>query len=235
MKKFDRAHWLKIGILVVYAAIVGGIYLFLFLNNIPLRTVPSIIGTHVENSGVWGPIVLLAFAASSSVIPFPSAGISVISGALFGPWLGAILAVVGLNLAATVSFWISRYLGRHFVSENERGWVKQYDKLLSEQGFITVLGLRLLLLPFDFIGYAAGLTRMPFRQFIAASIIGSLPATVSFVVLGESLASPRTWGLFAILFCVALLIALVVRRSRWGKKLILVEPAKSPEDFEKDV
>jgi len=235
MKNFDRAHWIKIGILVVYAAIVFGIYLFLFLNSVPLRSVPSIIATHVANAGAWGPIVLLVFAASSSVIPFPSAGISVIAGALFGPVLGAILAVVGLNMAAAISFWISRFLGRHFVSENERSWVKQYDNLLSEQGFITVLGLRLLLLPFDFIGYAAGLTRMPFRQFMAASIIGSLPATVSFVVLGESLASPRTWGLFAILFCLSLLIAFFVRRSRWGKKLILVEPAKSPEDFEKDV
>jgi uncharacterized membrane protein YdjX (TVP38/TMEM64 family) len=235
MKNFDRSHWIKIGILVVYVAIVVGIYLFLFLNDIPLRTVPGIIAMHVHAAGIWGPLVLLAFAASSSVIPFPSAGISVISGALFGPWLGALLAVLGLNVAAALSFWISRFLGRHFVSENERGWVKQYDTLLSEQGFITVLGLRLLLLPFDFIGYAAGLTRMPFRQFMAASIIGSIPSTVSFVVLGESLSSPRTWGLFAVLFCLSLLIAFFVRRSRWGKKLILVEPAKSPEDFEKDV
>jgi uncharacterized membrane protein YdjX (TVP38/TMEM64 family) len=235
MKNFDRAHWIKIGVLATYIAIVLGIYLFLYLSNIPLKTVPDVIAMHVRAAGFWGPIVLLVFAASSSVIPFPSAGVSVIAGVLFGPWLGALLAVLGLNIAAAVSFWISRILGRHFVSENERGWVKQYDELLSQQGFITVLGLRLLMLPFDFIGFAAGLTRMPFRQFMAASIIGSIPSTVSFVVLGESLSSPRTWGLFAVLFCLSLLIAFFVRRSRLGKKLILVEPAKSPEDFEKDV
>lgn len=235
MKAFDRAHWLKIGILVVYVSIVLGIYLLLYLNQIPLRTVPGIIGMHVRAAGFWGPLVLLAFAASSSVIPFPSAGISVISGVLFGPWLGALIALIGLNIAAATSFALSRYLGRHFVSENERGWVKDYDDLLSEQGFVTVLGLRLLMLPFDFIGYAAGLTRMPFRQFIAASILGSIPSTVSFVVLGESLSSPRTWGLFVLLFCVSLGIAFYIRRSAWGKKLIMVEPKKSPEDFEKDV
>ncbi|QQR61025.1 TVP38/TMEM64 family protein [Candidatus Uhrbacteria bacterium] len=235
MKSFDRAHWLKIGILVVYVAIVAAIYLVLYLNQIPLRTVPGIIEMNVRAAGFWGPLVLLAFAASSSIIPFPSAGVSVISGVLFGPWMGALLAVLGLNLAAAVSFWLSRYLGRHFVSESERGWVKEYDDLLSEQGFVTVLGLRLLMLPFDFIGYAAGLTRMPFRQFMAASIIGSIPATVSFVVLGESLSSPRTWGLFAVLFCISLAIAFFIRRSNWGKKLILVKPEKSPEDFEKDV
>lgn len=235
MKSFDRAHWLKIGILAIYAAIVLGIYIFLFWHQIPLRTVPGIIGAHVANAGFWGPVVLLAFAASSSVIPFPTAGISVIAGVLFGPWLGALLAVIGINLAASISFWLSRYLGRHFVSENERGWVRAYDDLLSEEGFITVLGLRLLMLPFDFIGLAAGLTRMPFRQFIAASLLGSIPSTVSFVVLGESLASPKTWGLFVVLFCISLTIAFFIRRSAWGKKVILVEPAKSPEDFEKDV
>ncbi|MCE9586219.1 TVP38/TMEM64 family protein [Candidatus Uhrbacteria bacterium] len=235
MKSFDRAHWLKIGILAIYAVIVFGIYFFLYWQQIPLRTVPGIIASHVSNAGIFGPIVLLAFAASSSVIPFPTAGISVIAGVLYGPWLGALLAVVGINLAASISFLMSRYLGRHFVSENERGWVRAYDDLLSEQGFITVLGLRLLMLPFDFIGLAAGLTRMPFRQFVAASVLGSIPSTVSFVVLGESLSSPKTWGLFAVLFCLSLAIAFFIRRSNWGKKMILVEPKKSPEDFEKDV
>lgn len=235
MKSFDRAHWVKIGTLVIYVAIVLGIYLLLYFNQIPIKKVPLIISNYVEQAGILGPLVLLAFATSSSIIPFPSAGISVISGALFGPWLGALLAVIGLNMAATISFLLSRYLGRHLVSEHERGWVKKYDDMLSEQGFITVLGLRLLMLPFDFIGYAAGLTRMPLRQFMAASVLGSLPSTVSFVVLGESLSSPRTWGLFAVLFFISVSLAVLIRRSNWGKKMILIAPKKSPEDFEKDV
>lgn len=235
MPRFDRAHWVKIGILIIYGLIVLGVYLSLYFNDIPLRAVPHLVSKSIQSAGAWGPLVLLTFATASSVIPFPSAGVSVIAGVLFGPWLGSLLAIVGLNAAAAVSFWIGRYFGRHLVSEHERGWVKKYDDLLSEQGFVSVMAMRLLFFPFDVVSIGSGLTRMPFRQFIAGSFLGSLPNTISFVVLGESLSSPRTWGLFAIMMVVSIAIAFVLQRSRWAKKNIFVEPAKSPEDFEKDV
>ncbi len=235
MKKFDRVHWVKIGILVVYAAIILAVYVLLYVNNIPLRTIPRLVGHVIQGAGAWGPLALLGFATASSIIPFPSAGVSVISGVLFGPWLGSVLAVLGLNIAASISFWLGRYFGRHFVSEHEKGWVKKYDDLLSEQGFISVIAMRLLFFPFDIVSIGSGLTRMPYRQFVAGSLLGSIPHTVSFVVLGESLSSPRTWGMFTFLIILSLFGAFFLQRSAWAKKNIFVEPAKSPEDFEKDV
>lgn len=235
MKNFDRAHWLKIAILVIYVAIICGIYGFLFSYGIPLRAVPELLRHAIERAGVFGPFALILFYVASTVIPFPTAAIAVAGGALFGPLVGNLSVIAGVNLAAAISFWIGRYFGRHFVSENERGWVKKYDDLLSEQSFISVLFMRLLFFPFDVVSLGCGLTRMPFRQYMLGTFLGSLPSTVSFVVLGESLTSPRTWGLFAVLLLGSIAIAYIARRSAWAEKHIFVKPAKSPEDFEKDV
>ncbi len=235
MKSFDRAHWVKIGIVVVYIAIIASSYLFLFKHGIPMRAVPRLMQHTIAETGVFGPLALIAFYIASTIIPFPTAAIAVAGGALFGPWIGTISVFLGLNIAAAISFWIGRYFGRHLISENERGWVKKYDDLLSRQGFMSVLFMRLLFFPFDVVSIGSGMTRMPFRQYILGSMIGCLPSTLSFVVLGKSFSSPRTWVLFTVLMCVSIAIALILRRSAWAKKHIFIQPALSPKDFEKDV
>lgn len=235
MKSFDRAHWIKIAILAVYVLIISGSYLFLFKHGIPMRAVPRMFQHAMADAGAFGPLALIAFYIASTIIPFPTVAIAVAGGALFGPWLGTISVILGLNIAAGISFWIGRYFGRHLISENERGWVKKYDDVLSEQGFVSVLFMRLLFFPFDVVSIGSGMTRMPFRQYMLGSFIGCLPSTISFVVLGKSFSSPRTWVLFAILMAISIAIAFALRRSKWAKKYIFVQPVLSPQDFEKDV
>lgn len=235
MKSFDRSHWIKIGVLAIYVAVIFCVYLLLYIYGIPMRAVPTLLRHAIESAGAFGPLALVLFYMTSTIIPFPTIAIAVAGGALFGPWIGSLSVIAGLNIAAGISFWLGRYFGRHFISENEHGWVKKYDDLLSEQGFLSVLFMRLLFFPFDVVSIGSGMTRMSFRQYMLGTLLGSLPSTVSFVILGESLSSPRTWGLFAVLLFGSIMIAVIIRRSAWAQKNVFVKPVKSPEDFEKDV
>ena len=235
MRTFDRAHWIKIAFLAIYLAIIGGVYFLLFINDIPIRAVPELVRRAIESAGANGPFALILFYIASTIIPFPTAAIAVAGGALFGPWIGSIAVIAGVNLAAAISFWIGRYFGRHFVSENERGWVKKYDDVLSEQGFISALFMRLLFFPFDIVSLGSGMTRMPFRQYMLGTFLGALPSTISFVVLGESFSSPRAWILFAVLMIASIVLAFSLRRSAWAQKNVFVKPVKEPEDFEINV
>jgi uncharacterized membrane protein YdjX (TVP38/TMEM64 family) len=49
---------------------------------------------------------------------------------------------------------------------------------------MTVLIMRLILLPFDAVNYGCGLTSMRQRDFAIGTFIGILPALISFVLLG---------------------------------------------------
>jgi len=54
-----------------------------------------------------------------------------------------------------------------------------------------------------------------------------LPHALSFVILGRSFESPRSWALFAVLMLACLVIAVLLHRSKWAKKHLLnkaVEP-----------
>lgn len=231
MKPLEKAHWLKIAILVVYLAVIAGTYVFLHVQGISVKNVPGIVSTNVKAAGAWGPVVLVLFYVLSTIIPFPTFSIAIIGGALFGPWLGSLAVVIGVNVAGTISFFLARYFGRHFVSENERGWVKKYDDLMTEQGMSAAMAMRLLFFPYDAVSIGCGLTRMSYRQYALGTFLGSFASTVSFVVLGESITTPASFAFFLVLMVASILVAVFLRRTSWAKKHIFIKPTE-PQTFE---
>ena len=231
MRLLERAHWLKLGIFLMYVAVIVSTYVFLHVNGISVKDVPGIVTMNVRNAGIWGPLVLILFYALSTVIPFPTFSIAIIGGALFGPWLGSLAVVIGVNVAGSISFWMARYFGRHFVSENERGWVKKYDDLLTEQGMFAAMAMRLLFFPFDAVSIGCGLTRMAYRQYIVGTFLGSFASTVSFVVLGEAFTTPASLIFFGIMMAGSIVIAVLLRRSDWAKRYLFSKPVE-PQSFE---
>jgi len=226
MKKLDRAHWLKLGLLIAYVLIIMGVYAALHYAGIAFSEVPNLLRTQIVRAGSFGPALLVLFYAISTIIPFPTAAIAVLGGVLFGPWLGGFAVVLGVNVAASISFWLARYFGRHFVTENERDWVKKYDDLLSSQGMYAVMAMRLLFFPFDIVSIGSGLTRMSYRQYLIGSFLGSFPHAISFVILGRSFESPRSWALFAVSMVISIIVAVALHRSKWAKKYLLKKPVE---------
>ncbi len=58
---------------------------------------------------------------------------------------------------------------------------------MRDNSFETVLIMRLLFLPYDLVNYASGILRLRWLPFLLATALGSLPGTVSFVLLGASI------------------------------------------------
>jgi uncharacterized membrane protein YdjX (TVP38/TMEM64 family) len=64
-----------------------------------------------------------------------------------------------------------------------------YTNRLRNNSFETVLIMRLIFLPYDLVNYLAGFLRIDWKAFLVATAIGSIPATISVVLLGAA-ASP---------------------------------------------
>ena len=57
-------------------------------------------------------------------------------------------------------------------------------------GFIIVLlGRMIVLIPFDVISYAAGLTRIKFKDYMIATFIGTIPRVIFYVFVGIQFAN----------------------------------------------
>jgi hypothetical protein len=96
----------------------------------------------------------------------------------------------GKRCAATASFLIARYFARDWVERKLRAYPKfaAIDRAVEKQGFKIVLLTRLQpVLPFVLLNYGLGLTRVRLRDYVIASWIGMMPATILYVYLGSAL------------------------------------------------
>jgi uncharacterized membrane protein YdjX (TVP38/TMEM64 family) len=146
--------------------------------------------TWTAQFGLWTPVVsMLLMIVQAVAAPIPAILITGVNSLLFGPFLGGLWSVVSATVAATVCFLLARCLGEPLVSRLVSAAVLQRtNAFMAQHGTTAVLIARLLpVVPFDPISYVAGLTRMRLSAFCWATLIGQIPAgmTYAYVVSQE--------------------------------------------------
>ena len=135
---------------------------------------------------IYGPLLYMVIYALRPLFFFPATILTLLGGFLFGP-IGIIYTIIGSNSSAMVAYGVGRYFGRGVLEdEDENGFVQRYAQRMRDNSFETILIMRLIFLPYDLVNYAAGFLRINWKAFLAATAIGSVPGTVSFVLLGAS-------------------------------------------------
>src|SRR5215204_1867805 len=210
-------RWLRLLLLAAAATVFGLLYLLFEGFRSETNRALGILGRgdiaglrdYILSFGLWAPVascflmLLQALAA-----PVPSFLITFANGLAFGVFWGWMLSLFGHVLAAAVCFGISRALGRVPVEVlvGKTG-LESADRWFARWGVYAVFAGRLLPgVAFDAISFAAGLTRMRFRNFIFATALGIFPQTLLYSFLGRQ--APEYVGLFFVTS--ALVIAGVV-------------------------
>lgn len=216
---------LRLGLVLAAAALFGLIYILSAGFRLELHRALGILGRgdiaglrdYILSYGAWAPVascflmVLQALAA-----PVPSFLITFANGLAFGTFWGWVLSLFGHVLAASVCFGISRSLGRVPVAVLVgRTGLESADRWFARWGMYAVFAARLVPgVAFDVISYAAGLTRMRFRSFLAATALGIFPQTLLYSFLGHR--APEYVALFLVssALVVAVVVAVAVLRRR---------------------
>jgi len=145
----------------------------------------------VESLGLWGPVVFVVGYAVATVALAPGSVLTLAAGAIFGLLEGTLVVVAGASLGAALAFLVSRHLARDAIRARieKRFRFEAVDKAVARKGFRVVFLLRLSpLFPFNLLNYALGLTRVRFRDYLAASV-GMLPASFLYVYYGKAVGS----------------------------------------------
>lgn len=146
-------------------------------------------------SSWWGALAYVGVYLIRPIVLFPASVLTVMGGILFGAWIGVLVVVVAANASAMVAYGVGRLLGSRPAESCEadpaadvqRSFIATWSLRLRENSFETVFVMRLLFLPYDLVSYACGALRIRWAPFLLATALGSLPGTVSFVLLGASL------------------------------------------------
>jgi uncharacterized membrane protein YdjX (TVP38/TMEM64 family) len=192
---------LRIAIVVL---LFGGSAYLLYTHS-ELFENPRLMKAEVLSWGALGPIAyILLFAVGPSFL-VPGAVMTVAGGLAFGAFWGAVWSLVGANLGALIAFWAGRFLGKNFV---EGVFGERFRHLLDRlvrNGFFIILYLRIVpVIPYNALNMLAGASPIGFQDYLWASVIGMIPGTVLFALLGDALwhpASPRFFIAVALILC----------------------------------
>ncbi|HWQ62629.1 MAG TPA: TVP38/TMEM64 family protein [Negativicutes bacterium] len=183
--------------------ILGVLYVYAFGLE---RFTPETVRDTVLSMGYWSPLLYILANAVRPFFLFPAMVLAVAGGLAFGPLAGTVYLVIGTALGAALVFATARLLGRDRLRGARPAWlpIEELDDRAARHGFRTILLLRLApVLPWDAVSVLAGLSRVSFRPYAAATVLGSIPGALAFSYCGDILRQ----SLFTALALAALIVA----------------------------
>lgn len=216
---------------------VGGLWLVLFgsalllwwRSQLPLTEIPHLLEAWLDDFGLLkAASIYVVIYAVRPLILFPASLLTLTSGLIFGPWLGVLFTILGENASANLAFVMARWFGRQTVVKYASIRWQDWDQRLERNGLISVLIMRLTMLPFDAVNFGCGLTAVRQRDFVLGTFFGILPSLIGFVLLGGTVASGVAHpgviiGLSAVFLSVGFTMAHLLRRRERKTTLVTRE------------
>lgn len=164
---------------------------------------------YVDSFGNMSAVVYIIMFALVPLTLFPDSILAIAGGLVFGLVRGYIYTTIGALIGGSISFYISRKLGRNVVKKLTNEKLDNVENMINERGFFIVFMLRLIpLFPFDIISYGAGLTSIKYKDFILATFVGTIPGILVFTNIGAESVNVGSNSFYASI--AALILLLVV-------------------------
>lgn len=166
---------------ILAVAIATAVFMFVFRETLAkLISNPEYIKSYIENKGVYGMLIFIAFQIMQIVVAFiPGEPIQLAGGYIYGTFYGFLLSTIGIMIGSVIAFLISRKFGFPVVSLLvKKGKLLEYkEKIESKKGMAIVFFLCLIPgVPKDVLVYAAGLTPFKFKIFFLIYFVVRIPS-----------------------------------------------------------
>ena len=178
------------------------------------------IETWVSQFGLVGPVVIvIAMILQMFLLIIPTIALMVVAIIAYGPIWGSLIVFAAVFAASTVGYLIGTYLGPVIVEKLiGRKAEKKISDFIERYGFWAVFITRLNpLLSNDAVSFVAGVLKMGYWKFIAATLTGIAPLIIFVAIMGrsdESLLNGLLWGSVASLIAFVLYVVWDKRKNK---------------------
>jgi uncharacterized membrane protein YdjX (TVP38/TMEM64 family) len=169
-----------------WALLLGGYaWVVVSTGRTPLDVLGELVAFLADHP--WGPALFVLVYVARPLVVFSATVLTVGAGYLYGPALGLLVVTVGANGGALLAYGLGRWLGAGLA-----GHALAHPRLVGVAGrlrartFETVLTLRFLFAPYDAVNYLGGALRLRPAPFLLATLLGSLPGSLTFLLFGAS-------------------------------------------------
>lgn len=203
----NKHIYIKIFFLIVMALLVTWFVIkFNIIQNFNIDAVKDYINSFGENAAI---VFILIFSIRTLLVIFPCSVVIILGGSIFGPIMGFVNSMIGIFISASLAFLLSRYMGKGFVQKILRGKADRLDMKVGEHGFKIIFFMRIsIIFPYDIMNFAAGLTKVKYKDFILGTLLGIAPETFALNYLGDNIRHPLSSHFLLALALVAMTIAI---------------------------
>ena len=175
-------RWLLIAVALLFIA-GGAAVAWGFSLGISAQALES----WIASFGIWAPIGFVLLYTVATVAMVPGGIFDLIGGALFGPYLGSALDLLGGSLGAALAFLVARYIARDWVESRAGPRLQGVMRNVDEEGWRFVAFVRLIpVFPYNIVNYVLGVTRIPFHHYVLATVVFMAPSTVAYTWIGHA-------------------------------------------------
>ncbi|MCB2408681.1 TVP38/TMEM64 family protein [Hymenobacter lucidus] len=143
----------------------------------------------IQQFGLWGPVVIVAAMVLQMFLVVVNVVLLILVAILaYGPWWGSLLALAGVVTASSVGYWIGHSAGEALVDrligeKNEQKMVREVQRYGTWAVVIARLSPAL---SDDAVSFVAGVARLGYWRFLAATVAGVVPLIALLAWLGEN-------------------------------------------------
>jgi len=181
------------------------------------------IDAEIRGQGVSGTLLFIAAGALFTGVGLPRQIICFLAGYAFGFLTGTALALLATCIGCILAFLYARLMGRDFVASRFPSKVSKLDDFLRDNPLTMTLLIRMLPVGSNLAtNLAAGVSGVPAIPFVAGSLIGYLPQTMVFSLIGSGIALDPEFriGVSIVMFLVSGFLGVYLyRKHRHGKTL----------------
>jgi len=136
----------------------------------------------------YGQIGLLVVMIVQTIIaPIPSEALLIFSGAIGIKIIDIVIfGGLGTIIGSIIAFYIAKIGGKPIITKLIGSkWIGRVDNWVERNGTKAILFTRLIpIIPFDLISYMAGITKLKFRNYLFATVVGAFPRVLMLALIG---------------------------------------------------
>lgn len=144
----------------------------------------------ISHAGAWGIVISIFVYASLGLTFIPSEPLTLLIGAIFGPWVAMLAAWVGNTLSAVVEYYAGRHIGNaaNFLEKKEK-LPFGLGKLKVDSPWFLIFGRVIPLYGAKAISVIAGAYHVPLFRYIWTTAVTVFFGSAMFAFGGFGLAS----------------------------------------------
>ncbi len=220
---------MKKSIIIISICTLVGIFYYLGLFDLltfeSIKAQQSKIQAFTQSNYLISVLGFSILYIATTALSLPGAALlTLLSGAIFGLFIGVIIASFSSTIGATLAFLVSRFLFKESIQSKFSAKLESFNKGFKEDGGFYLFTLRLIpAFPFFVVNLVMGLTPIKTLTFYVASQLGMLPGTIVYVNAGTSLSelnslsgilSPKLILSFVLLGTFPILAKLIIKKIK---------------------